>query len=186
MYPVGPTEVSIQMSKWDNFEALARKNQTALGQTDHADNPLAPINEKIEAIRNQELDLIGRFKRNVIDRRAALESLRSMHEAQLEAAKYALKRAVDVEKERVDAVANRYIFQITEEFLRNMQSLGLQNFQSRMETLLQLNASTVGLLEKAQAQDVPPTIRDATIENIQKKYKEFSDRLMEEEIKLSK
>jgi hypothetical protein len=35
-------------------------------------------------------------------------------------------------------------------------------------------------------QDVPPSIREATIENIQKKYKEFSDRLMEEEIKLSK
>jgi hypothetical protein len=174
-------------SKWDNFEALARRQQTALGTSNgDADKPLAPINEQIEAIRNQELDLIGRFKRNAIDRRAALESLRSMHEAQLEAAKHALKRAVDVEKERVDAVANRYIFQITEEYLRNMRELGLQNFESRMETLLQLNTTMVKLLEKAQVQDVPPSVRDATMGNIQKKYKEFSDRLMEEEIKLSK
>lgn len=172
--------------KWDNFEALARRQQTALGTNADADKPLAPINQQIEAIRNQQLDLIGRFKRNAIDRRAALESLRSMHDAQLEAAKHALKRAVDVEKERVDAVANRYIFQITEEYLRNMRELGLQNFESRMETLLQLNTTMVKLLEKAQVQDVPPSVRDATMQNIQKKYKEFSDRLMEEEIKLSK
>lgn len=172
--------------KWDNFEALAKRQQTPLGTKGDANTPLAPINQQIETIRNQELDLIGRFKRNAIDRRAALESLRAMHDAQLEAAKHALMRAVDVEKERIDAVANRYIFQITEEYLRNMRDLGLQNFESRMETLLQLNSTMVRLLEKAQAQDVPPSVRDATIENIQKKYKEFSDRLMEEEIKLSK
>jgi hypothetical protein len=172
--------------KWDNVEALARKQQTALGTTANAGQPLAPINQQIEAIRNQELDLIGRFKRNAIDRRAALESLRSMHAAQLEAAQHALRRAVDVEKQRIDTVADRYIFQITEEYLRNMRELGLHNFESRMETLLQLNTTMARLLEKAQGQDVPPSVRDATIENIQKKYKEFSDRLMEEEIKLSK
>jgi hypothetical protein len=172
--------------KWDHVEAITRRQETALGTTQDADKPLAPINQQIEAIRNQQLDLIGRFKRNAIDRRAALESLRSMHDAQLEAAKHALRRAVDIEKERVDAVANRYIFQITEEYLRNLRDLGLQNYESRMETLLQLNVVMARLLEKAQAQDVPPSVRDATIESIQKKHKEFSDRLMEEEIKLSK
>jgi hypothetical protein len=172
--------------KWDHVEAITRRQETALGTTQDADKPLAPINQQIEAIRNQQLDLIGRFKRNAIDRRAALESLRSMHDAQLEAAKHALRRAVDIEKERVDAVANRYIFQITEEYLRNLRDLGLQNYESRMETLLQLNVVMARLLEKAQAQDVPPSVRDTTIESIQKKHKEFSDRLMEEEIKLSK
>jgi hypothetical protein len=172
--------------KWDHVEAITRRQETALGTTQDADKPLAPINQQIENIRNQQLDLIGRFKRNAIDRKAALESLRSMHDAQLEAAKHALRRAVDIEKERVDAVANRYIFQITEEYLRNLRDLGLQNYESRMETLLQLNVVMARLLEKAQAQDVPPSVRDATIESIQKKHKEFSDRLMEEEIKLSK
>jgi prophage DNA circulation protein len=124
--------------KWDHVEAITRRQETALGTTQDADKPLAPINQQIENIRNQQLDLIGRFKRNAIDRKAALESLRSMHDAQLEAAKHALRRAVDIEKERVDAVANRYIFQITEEYLRNLRDLGLQNYESRMETLLQL------------------------------------------------
>jgi len=166
--------------KWENFEALARRNQSGLA-TSGTSAPLAPINEQIESIRKQELDLIGRFKRNAIDRKAALSALRSMYEAQLDAAKHALTRAVDVEKKRIDTVADKYIFQITEEYLRNMRELGLQNFDSRMQTLLQLNEKMASLIQQAEAQNVPPSVRDTTISNIYKKYKEFSDKLMEEE-----
>ena len=172
-------------NKWDNFETITRRKEAGLDSTAEPSNPLAPINDRIEEIRNQELDVIGRFKRKGIDRRAALESLRDLHDAQLEAAKHALKRAVDVEKKRVDTVANKYIFKINEEYLRDLRDLGLQNFTSRMDTLLELNATMAGLLEKAQSQDVPPSVRDSTLESIYKKYKEFSDRLMEEEFKLS-
>ena len=169
--------------KWEGYEALAKRQQTGLAET-KAHNPLEPINQQIEDIRSQELDLIGQFKRNKIERKAAIEKLRALHDASLEAAKHALTRAVDVEKERVDTVANKYIFAITQEYLRNMRDLGLQNFDSRMETLLQLNERMARLLEKAQTQDVPPSIREATLENITKKYREFADRLMQEEITL--
>jgi hypothetical protein len=174
-------------NKWDKVDSLLRRQeQGAVTKSEASDNLLAPINPQIEIIRQQELDLIGRFKRNAIDRRAALEALRSMHDAHLDAAKHALKRAVDVQKERIDAVADKYISQITQEYLRNMRELGLQNYESRMETLLQLNETATRLLQKAQAQDVPTTIRDATIDDILKKRREFEDKLMQEEIKLSK
>jgi ABC-type transporter Mla MlaB component len=173
--------------KWDKVDTIMRKQEgAAVTKTGGTDNPLAPINQQIETIRKKELDLIGRFKRNQIERREALKALQAMHNAQFEAATHALKRAVDVERERVDTVANKYIFHITEEYLRNMRELGLQNFESRMETLMQLNETLKNLLEKAQTQDVPSTIRDATVENILKKYREFADKLMQEEIKLSK
>jgi hypothetical protein len=173
-------------NKWEKVDSLLRKEEHKTIPSTGRSDPLSPINDKIETIRKQELDIIGRFKRNAIDRRAALEALQAMHDAQLEAAKHALKRAVDVEKERIDAVANKYIFHITEEYLRNMRELGLQNYESRMETLLQLNETMARLALKAASQDVPDSIRTSTIENIHKKYREFSDRLMEEEIKLSK
>jgi hypothetical protein len=173
-------------NKWEQVDALLRKDQhKAITSPPAHSDPLGPINDKIETIRKQELDLIGRFKRNAIDRRAALDALHAMHDAQLEAAKYALKRAVDLEKKRIDTVANKYIFHITEEYLRNMRELGLQNFESRMETLLQLNETMARLALKAAGQDVPDAIRESTLENIHKKYREFSDRLMEEETKLS-
>lgn len=173
-------------SKWSKVDALVQRKDQAVATTGLSDKPLAPINDQIESIRSQEIDLIGRFKRNAITRKAALESLRAMHDAQLEAAKHALKRAVDVEKQRIDTVADKYIFQIQAEYLRNMRELGLQNYDSRMETLLQLNDTSARLLEKVQAQDIPESMRDATIENILRKHKEFSDRLMEEEVKMSK
>lgn len=173
--------------KWDKVDAIMRKQEgAAITRPGGPDNPLAPISKQIEAIRKQELDLIGRFKRNQIERREALKSLQAMHDAQFEAASHALKRAVDVERERIDTVANKYIFHITEEYLRNMRELGLQNFESRMETLMQLNETLKNLLERAQAQDVPSSIREATVENILKKYREFADKLMQDEIKLSK
>lgn len=172
--------------KWGKVDAVLRKQEggpvVKAGSVES--NPLAPISQQIEEIRQQQLDIIGRFKRNAIDRGAALEKLRAMHDAQLDAAKHALKRAVDVEKQRIDTVADKYIFHITEEYLRNMRDLGLQNYESRMDTLLQLNTTMVGLLEKAQAQDVPSVIRDTTIDNITKKYREFVDKLMQEEFKL--
>lgn len=171
--------------KWDDFEELARRQQTGLTASGAAGSPLAPIEDKIETIRQKELDLIGRFKRKSIDRRAALGELQALHGAQLEATKHALKRAVDVEAQRVDTVANKYIFQITEEYLRYLRDLGLQNYESRMETLLQLNETTAKLLDRAQNQDVPPSVRELNLENIHKKYKEFTDKLMEDEVRLS-
>ena len=173
--------------KWEKTDAMLRKQTSgAVVKAGGADTPLAPINEKIESIRKQELDIIGRFRRNAIDRNAALDAMRLMHDAHLDAVKHTLMRAVEVEKARVDTVADRYIFHITEEFLRNMQELGLKNFESRMQTLLKLNETLARLLEQAQAQDVPNTIRETTIENIIKKYKEFSEKVAQEEFKLGK
>jgi hypothetical protein len=86
--------------KWDNYEALTRKQETGLA-TETAANALTPISEQIEEIRRQEMDLIGSYQRRKIERKAAIEKLRLMHDASLEAAKHALTRAVDVERERV-------------------------------------------------------------------------------------
>ena len=89
-------------NKWSKVDAIVQKKELAVATMGFSNKPLAPINDQIEAIRSQEIDLIGRFKRNAITRKAALESLRAMHDAQLDAAKHALKRAVDVEKQRIE------------------------------------------------------------------------------------
>jgi hypothetical protein len=173
--------------KWEKADALLKKQETgAVVKVGGAETPLAPINEKIESIRKQELDIIGRFKRNAIDRNAALEAMRSMHDAHLEATKHTLKRAIEVEKARVDTVADKYIFHITAEYLNNMAELGVKNIESRTQTLLKFNETIARLLEQAQAQDVPNAIRDMTIENILKQHREFVDKVMREEFKLSK
>lgn len=132
-------------------------------------------------MRGEKLDLIGRFKANRIERKAALETIKSMHESQLEATRHALKRAVDVQKERVDLIAKKYIFEITEEYLRDMQVMGIHNYQARMQTLFSLNEETGKLLKQAEAQDIPARLREKTLEAILKKYNEFYDRLVTEE-----
>ena len=108
-----------------------------------------------------------------------------MYDAQLEVGKHRLKPAVDVEKQRVDLVANKYLYRITEEYLRDMRDLGLGNYDARMNTLFTLNEETTKLLEKAEAQDVPQSIKDMTIDAIVKKHKEFYTRIIAEEIQLN-
>lgn len=99
--------------------------------------------------------------------------------------KHALHRLLDVEKARIDTVANKYLFHINEEYLKYLNDLGIQNYESRFNTLLELNKTMARLLEQAQAQDVPPSVRESTIQSIVKKYHEFAKRIVEEELKLS-
>lgn len=172
------------MDSWEKIDSIMRKGEQSVASSDLPERPLASLEEATTRFTRERLDFIGRFKAGAIDRRAALQQIRAVHEAQLEAVEHALKRAVDVERERVDIIAKKYIFEITEEYLRDMQSMGIHNYKARMETLLKLNEQAAQLLRQAEAQDVPPRMREKTIESICKKYDEFVDRLTADEIRL--
>lgn len=167
---------------WENIDKIIRKEDQSSLQT--SAKPLEALEKYTDGIRENKLDLLGRFKAGGMQRRAALEMLNVMYEAQLDASKHALARAVDVQKERVDVIAKKYIFEITQEYLRDMETLGLQNFQARMQTLLTLNEEAAKLLRQAEGQDVPERMKKTTIEAILKKYHEFLAQLVADEIKL--
>ena len=166
-------------------DSIIKRDQTRTEPALRDESPITAITKQADEISQKKLDLIGKFKGSAINRKAALEQLRKLHEAHLEAAAHALKQAVAVDKARVDTIANRYIFQVNEAFLEDMRVLGLQNVESRAQTNLELNNKMAALLRQAQAQDVPDSFKNQTIENICRMYKEFSDKLMEEGFKLS-
>jgi hypothetical protein len=169
-------------SKWEKADALIRQSKNPISVASGEENltPLAPIQEQIESIRAQKLGLMGDFKKNKITREAALRNLKAMHDAQTEASQHALRQAVSVDKQRVNLIADKYLFQLNEEYLRDMRDLGLKNFESRNETLLKLNESAARLLERALAQDVPAAFKESTVKKINEQYEEFLSRLMEE------
>lgn len=172
--------------KWDRVDSLIRKTPGPIAApVESPMTPVAPIQAQIDRIHQQKLGIIGEFKKNKINRVAALEQLKAMHNAQIEATRHALLRAVDVEKGRVDTVANGFLNRITEEYLNDMREMGMKNLETRMNTILQLNEKLREFLEKAQSQDLPQSVKDATIQNIMKKYQEFTDRIMGEEIRLT-
>lgn len=146
---------------------------------------LEAIPDEAERIKEQRLDLIGKIKSNIIERKTGLEMIRAMYEAQLDVGKHKLRRAVDVEKERVDLVANKYLYRLTEEYLHDMRELGPSNYNSRMDTLLRLNEETTKLLGRAEQQSVPSSIKDMTIDAIVKKHQEFYNRIIAEEMQLN-
>jgi hypothetical protein len=169
---------------WTKIDSLVRRNTQEVAQPLPADLPLSGIEKRLEDIRVQRLGVIGRFKAGLIEKRAALGEIEALSTAHLEATKHALKRAVEVDHQRVDLIAQRYIYQITEEHLGDMREMGMHNYQARFDTLLKLNAETAKLLQQAEGQDVPVTIRQRTIEAIMKKYDEFSKKLTAEDVNL--
>src|SRR5579859_7613868 len=126
-------------SEWSKVDALIRKDEQSVAPAAiPKDNPLAGIQRFAEELAKEKLDLIGRFKAGRIERSAVLNKIRAMHDTQLDATKHALKRVLEVEKDKVDLIAKKYIYEITEEHLRDMEMLGMHNYTARMNTLLKL------------------------------------------------
>lgn len=169
---------------WDYVDKLTQKEykSTTLDMVKGA-KPLEGLELLADKVRKDRLSLVTRLKAGAIERKAALEKMQVIYDAQLEATKHALQRAVEVEKERVDLIANKYIFEITSEYLRDMGDLGIHNYKARMQTLLALNVEVAKLFREAQGQDVPERIKERTISAIIAKYEEFSAQLVQEQIK---
>jgi hypothetical protein len=170
---------------WNKVDTIIRRQEAAISPSGLANKqPLAAIEEYTANARKEKLDFIGKFKLGGIERKAALEKIQSMYDAQLEATKHCLKRALEVEKERVDLIAKKYIYEITEEYLRDMRDFGIQNYEARIETVFKLNEETARLLKDAQNQDIPERLREKTLDAILAKHDEFFKKLTTEEIAL--
>jgi hypothetical protein len=171
---------------WSTVESLVRRNTTDVVQQLPEDLPLTGVEQRIEIIRTQRVGIIGKFKSGSIGRKAALEEIQALSNAHLEATKHALKRALEVDRRRVDLIAQKYVYQITEEHLRDMREMGLRNFEARMQTLLRLNVETAELLKQAEAQDVPSIIRQKAVDAIMSKFEEFYKTITADEQNLDK
>jgi hypothetical protein len=56
-----PSEDTMSDDKWEKVDSIARKQDSGgVVKVGGAENPLTPINQKIEAIRKQELDILLR------------------------------------------------------------------------------------------------------------------------------
>jgi hypothetical protein len=171
-------------SKLKELDALIRRGSDSIVPSSTSQqSALAGLEERSENLKTQQLDLIGRFQANKIERKSAVEQLRAIHQTRLEAAKFALGKALEVEKGRIDLVANKYLYQITQEYLQDMAVMGLSNEESRSKTLFALNNQTTKALLEAQAAQWPETLKNKTINSIMKRYEDFSNNLMDGEKK---
>lgn len=171
-------------SKLKEIDALIRRgNDSIVPSSTARESALAGLEERSEILKSQQLDLIGRFQAKKIERKSAVEQLRVIHQTRLEAAKFALSKALEVEKGRIDLIANKYLYQITQEYLQDMAVMGLSNEGARSKTLFALNDQTTKALLEAQAAQWPETLKSKTVSSIMKRYEDFSNSLMDGEKK---
>jgi hypothetical protein len=90
-------------SKLKEIDALIRRGTESIVPTPAAqESALSGLEERAERLKVQQLDLIGKFQANKIERKSAVEQLRAIHQTRLDAAKFALTKALEVEKGRID------------------------------------------------------------------------------------
>jgi hypothetical protein len=162
---------------------LRRGNESIVPAATARESALAGLEEQSKNLKNQQLDLIGKFQAKRIERKSAVEQLRAIHQTRLDAAKFALTKALEVEKGRIDLVANKYLYQITQEYLQDMAVMGLSNEDARTKTLFALNDQTTRNLLEAQGAQWPEVLRSKTLNLIMKRYEDFSNGLMDEQKK---
>ena len=167
-------------SKLKEIDALIRRPTESIALPNTAkESALAGLEERTEKLKEEQLDIIGRFQANRIGRKAAVEQIRAIHQTRLKAAEHALTRALEVEQGRIDLVADKFLYQITQEYLQDMAVMGLSNEGARSAILFALNDQTTKVLLDAKAAQWPESMKTKTIEAIMKRYEEFSNGLMD-------
>ncbi len=158
---------------------IRRPTESIALPTNARDSALAGLEERTEKLKEEQLDWIGRYQANKIERKTAVEQIRAIHQTRLKAAEHALTRALEVEQGRIDLIADKFLYQITQEYLQDMAVMGLSNEGARRATLFALNDQTTRALLEAKAAQWPESMKTRTIEAIMKRYEEFSNGLMD-------
>lgn len=163
---VGPLE-----GKWDFVE------ESSLVVSENEDKKsiekvYTPEETSIELAKSRT-GILTKIKMGKLKDKAQFSELEMKMNAHLDATKHALHKALEVQKKRIDLVAQKYLYQITEEHLRDMREMGIKNYESSMSTLLVLNQETSKLLVEAEKQDVPTIIKKKTVDAIMEKWDKF-------------
>jgi hypothetical protein len=124
--------------------------------------------------------LLMQWKRGKIDRATALKAIQSQYDAQLEALRYQLSRAVTVSNARADRIAEEFLQKLDSEHLQVLQEFGLRNFQTRMDALTQATQMVAAKLRELDTKDWPPDLVDKATKAVMELHERVNREMMKE------
>jgi hypothetical protein len=109
---------------------------------------------------------LERLQKGQIDRRTAVSEFQDRCDAQLEALRFQLRKAVSVSNARADLVAEEYLKGLDAEHLEVLADLGLRNTRTRAESLKSVTDMIVQQMKEVQEKDWPAALIDSTIDEL--------------------
>jgi len=124
--------------------------------------------------------ILTKWRENKLGRKATLQALDAHYGSQLEALKYNLTKAVQVQKARADVIAEEYLKELDARQLEMLAELGLRNKDTREKALMKLTDTTSARIKEVQEKDWPePLIKDV-IDELFKLRKRVVSEIMKE------
>jgi hypothetical protein len=134
------------------------------GDPDHSIVP-ASINLPTPETDSQR-GILHQWRLNKIDRKTALEAIQARYDAQLDALRYQLQKAVTVSNARADRIAEEFLKKLDAEHMEVLTDLGLRNAANRADALIKVREMIVSKLCEVQSKNWPQSLLDRAIDDI--------------------
>jgi hypothetical protein len=124
--------------------------------------------------------ILAKFQKQILSRKASIEALKARYDSELEFLTHKLSKACQVEKAKIDVMAEQFLQELDAQNLQVLSELGLRNKETRERALLALTESTVAKLKEVQEKDWPPTLIDSVVGELLALRKRVVDEIMAE------
>lgn len=176
--------------KWDRVNTRLTRSTQPPAEPQAAEAELIPGQTELTAAPsslevplpdiNAKEGFLTRYQMKSIDRRTAVKEFQERCDAQLDALRFQLRRAVTVSNARADLVAEEYLKGLDAEHLEILAGLGLRNTKTRAEGLKAVNDMIVDQMKDVQGKDWPQALIDQTIDDLLELRRKASEELMRE------
>lgn len=179
-------------NKWDRVESRIKSRGGSVPKTEHVANPLALVEDNPphqfvpSEISVPEPDteashgILMQWQKGQISKKAALEALQVKYDAQLDALKFQLSKAVNVSNARADRIAEEFLKKLDSEHIQVLKGLGLRNAETRASALIEIRDMIASKLNEVQTKNWPPALVDRTIDDLLDLEKRVCSEMMKE------
>lgn len=124
--------------------------------------------------------ILMQWKKDAIDRQTALQAIQSQYDAQLEALRYQLTKAVTVSNAQVDCIAEEFLKKLDSEHLEVLKEFGLKNLDTRSNALIEVRDIIAAKLREVQGKSWPQSLVERTIDDLLDLEKRICAEMMRE------
>jgi hypothetical protein len=168
-------------AKWEFVEKHLVKKEQQLPQVKA--NPMtAPLTGDVP----EPQGVIERFKVNKIERNQRIQVLTERTKGQLEVWKHYVEGQVGVAKQQIDAHVEARLMEIGRQHLLSLQEIGISNFEDRQRALQDLSQRSAEQLQRVNAMDVPPGMKQKLLDAVTKGWEQLFDKIQSEEIRTTR
>ena len=169
-----------ESTKWDFAESVLRNKSTQEIVPSNGNHVTATV---IGVTNTVPKGVVENWKAGRIDRDHRLVVLQETKTRQLQVFKTYIAGQAEVAEARIHMTVQQQLDHISNEYLEHLRQSGIANVEGIAQALYELNIVTARELQRTNAADVPPYMKEKTLDAIKDSYDKLFDRIKADEIR---